>query len=169
MSRLPPFVRKNANARLATATAATPATVAPDCSSNSGCSSSSPPDAGFTTAPAVATVAGVAVAAAVDRFSERWRDLFEERAAVREFDGGMTRAVAETAALLDLAQIWQCENPLPPNDGRACAHCGKPGPCTPVLARQGHAWLHRQCWQPMSEARQQEAMAAVQAFLRAAP
>lgn len=130
MSRLPPFVRKNANARLATATAATPATVAPDCSSNSGCSSSSPPDAGFTAAPAVA---------------------------------------AEAAALGDLAQIWQCENPLAANDAAACAHCGRQGADTPVLARQGHAWLHKACWGPMNEARHRDALMAVQAFLGAAP
>lgn len=170
MSRLPPFIRKNANATVATATVATTATVTPGCSNNSGCSSSSPPDAGLTAAPAVATVAAVAVASAADRFSERWRDLFEERAAVREFAGGLSLADAEAAALGDLAQIWQCENPPPPNDGRACAHCGKPGPCTPVLAGEGgRAWLHRDCWEPMNAGREQDALKALRLLLGPAP
>ena len=169
MSRLPPFIRKNATTAVATATVATAATVTPDCSNNSGCSSSSPPDAGFTAAPAVASVAAVAAASAADRFSERWRDMFEERAAVREFDAGLSRADAEAAALLDLAQIWQCENPLPASDAAACVHCGRKGADTPVLARGGHAWLHRQCWGPMNAERQQEAVAAVRALLGGAP
>jgi hypothetical protein len=101
--------------------------------------------------------------------AERWRDLFEERAAIREHDGGLSRAEAEAGALADLATRWRCENSLPANDGAACAHCGKRGPDTPVLARGGHAWLHRECWRPMNEVRQQEALAAVQAHLEAAP
>lgn len=169
MSRLPPFIRKNANATVATATVATTATVTPDCSNNSGCSSNGPPDAGFTAAPAVATVAAVAVASAADRFSERWRDMFEERAAVREFDGGLSRADAEAAAFGDLAATWRAENPLAANDGRECAFCGGPGPCTPVLAHQGHAWLHKACWGPMNEARQQDALVAVRVLLGPAP
>ncbi len=101
-----------------------------------------------------------------DGDAERWRDLFEERAAVREFDGGLSRADAEAAALGDLAQIWQSENPPPPNDGRACAHCGKPGPCTPALAGEGgRAWLHRDCWGPMNARRRAEAEAAVRVLL----
>jgi len=87
-----------------------------------------------------------------------------------QFDGGLSRADAEAAALLDLAQIWQCENPLPPSDERGCAHCGKPGPCTPVLAGEGgRAWLHRHCWEPMNARRRAEAEAAVRVLLRPAP
>lgn len=105
-----------------------------------------------------------------DGDAERWRDLFEERAAVREFDGGLSRADAEAAALGDLAATWRAENPLAANDGRECAFCGGPGPCTPVLAGEGgRAWLHRDCWEPMNAGREQDALAAVQALLGGAP
>jgi hypothetical protein len=107
------------------------------------------------------------VSAAIER--QRWRDMYEERAGVREHDGAMSRGAAEAAALDDLVQLWRSENPLPASDAAACAYCGKRGADTPVLARGGHAWLHKPCWGPMNEARQQEAMAAVQALLRAAP
>jgi hypothetical protein len=105
------------------------------------------------------------VSAAIER--GRWRDLFEERAAIREHDGGLSRGAAEAGALGDLAQLWRSENPLPVSGAAACAHCGKRGADTPVLARGGHAWLHKPCWGPMNEARQQEALAAVQALLGA--
>lgn len=165
MSRLPPFIRKNAATTVATATAATPATDMSVCSNNSGCSSSNPLGETPNTAPTVAIVAAVAAANAADQFSERWRDLFEERAAIMEFDGGLSRSDAEASALLDLAQIWQSENAVAANEGRECAFCGKPGACTPILADQGYAWLHRHCWKPMIEARQRQALDAVQALL----
>jgi hypothetical protein len=101
--------------------------------------------------------------------AERWRDLFEERAAIREHDGGLSRTDAEAEALADLARRWRSENPLPASDSTACAHCGKRGPDTPVLARGGHAWLHKACWGPMDAARQREALAKLQALLGAAP
>jgi hypothetical protein len=122
-------------------------------------------------APALASVAMSQVsqqgAVPGDAEAERWRDLFEERAAIREHDAGLSRAAAEAAALDDLARRWRTENPLPASDGTACAHCGKRGPDTPVLACGGHAWLHKPCWVAMDEARQQEAMSTVQALLGA--
>jgi len=101
--------------------------------------------------------------------ARRWRDLFEERAAIREHDGGLCRADAEAGALADLAQRWRCENPLLASNALACAHCGNRLPDTPVLARGGQAWLHKVCWGPMNEARQREALAKVQALLGASP
>lgn len=120
----------------------------------------------------------------------RWREYFEERAAIRQYDGGLSRTEAEAGALNDLAQQWRSENPLPasppmlrakPGDlvetvaalrasaASPCLHCGKPKPDTPILAANGHAWLHAQCWAPMNEKRQNEALAAVRALLGAAP
>lgn len=97
---------------------------------------------------------------------QAWRDWFEERAAIREHDGGLSRDEAEAGALADLAQQWRSENPLPASDRAACYHCGQPDPCTPVLARNGHAWLHRECWDPANAARSEMALAAVRALLR---
>ena len=174
MSRLPPFIRKNAISAAATATPATTATGERDFSRSSDCSSSSHPSAQNSAPGSVAVVAGAAVASAADQFSspssveaQRWRDVFEERAAIREYDGGLSREDAEAGALDDLVTRWRCEHPLPASDAAACAHCGKRGPDTPVLARGGHAWLHKACWGPMNEARQKEALVAVKVLLGA--
>jgi hypothetical protein len=94
-----------------------------------------------------------------------WRDYFEERAAIREHDGGLSRADAEAGALADGVARWRALNPLPASGDEACAHCGKARPDTPVLARGGHAWLHRECWAPMNAARNEMAFAAVRALL----
>lgn len=97
-----------------------------------------------------------------------WRELFEERAAIREHDGGLSRADAEAGALFDLAQRWRAMHPLPASLGATCVHCGEPEPCTPMLARGGHAWLHRACWAPMDNARRLQAEAAIRALLEIA-
>ncbi|MEQ1706880.1 MAG: hypothetical protein ABL864_00940 [Terricaulis sp.] len=94
-----------------------------------------------------------------------WRDLFEERAAIREHDGGMSRPDAETGALADLAQRWRAMHPQPASGDGVCVHCGKPGSDTPVLAQGGHAWIHRACWPAMDAARDSKALAAVRALL----
>lgn len=96
-----------------------------------------------------------------------WRDLFEERAGIREHDGCLSRADGEAGALADLVARWRALNPLPPSDGALCVHCGGTEPDTPVLALSGHAWLHRACWAPMNAARQQQALAAVCKLLTA--
>ncbi len=96
----------------------------------------------------------------------QWRDYFEERAAIREHDSGMSRADAEAGALADCVARWRALNPLPASGDGACVQCGKARPDTPVLARGGHAWLHRECWAPMNAARENEAHEAVLAALR---
>lgn len=94
-----------------------------------------------------------------------WRDHFEERAAIREHDGGLSRADAEAGALADCVARWRALNPLPASGDGVCAQCGKTGPDTAVLARGGHAWLHRECWGPMNASRNEMALAAVRALL----
>ncbi|MGE0742741.1 MAG: hypothetical protein AB7O98_15485 [Hyphomonadaceae bacterium] len=94
-----------------------------------------------------------------------WCDYFEERAAIREHDGGMRRADAEAGALADCVARWRALNPLPASGDGACVQCGKARADTPVLARGGHAWLHRECWAPLNAARNEMAFAAVRALL----
>jgi hypothetical protein len=108
--------------------------------------------------------AGQSPASAADAF---WRDYFEERAAIREHDGGLSRADAEAGALADCVARWRFVNPLPASGGGACVHCGLAGPDTPVLARGGHAWLHRGCWAPMNALRNETARATILAALEA--
>jgi len=103
--------------------------------------------------------------------TERWRDEFEERSALREHDGGLSRDEAEAAALGDLALRWRSAHPLAasrPTD--PCICCNEPmsqHDRTPVLARDGHAWMHARCRAPMNEKRQREALDAVTRMLNA--
>lgn len=94
-----------------------------------------------------------------------WRDYFEERASIREHDGGVSRADAEAGALADCVQRWRALNPLPASGDGVCVHCGEGRPDTPVLARGGHAWLHRECWEPMNAARNAAARRVVLAAI----
>lgn len=94
-----------------------------------------------------------------------WRELFEERAAIREHDGGMSRAEAEAGALDDLARRWRALHPVASSSDATCVHCGKPEPDLPVLARDGRAWLHRQCWPALDATRQAQAVRAVRDLL----
>ncbi len=97
--------------------------------------------------------------------ADGWRDYFEERAAIREYDGGLSRADAEAGALADCVARWCQLNPLPASGDDACVHCGGVGPDTPTLAPGGHAWLHRACLYPMNRAQDAVARAAVLAAL----
>ncbi len=40
---------------------------------------------------------------------ERWRELYEERAAIREYDGGQTREYAEAEAMKEIVAAWRRE------------------------------------------------------------
>lgn len=46
-----------------------------------------------------------AVAALVSRLNESHQELWQERAAVREHDGGQTRELAEAMALIDVIHM----------------------------------------------------------------
>lgn len=82
--------------------------------------------------------------------ADGWRDHFEERAAIREYDDGVSRD--------DAVQHWLAKNPLQPSDRKVgCVYCGRTGPDTPILANGGHAWLHRDCWRPLMKRREGEA------------
>lgn len=108
---------------------------------------------------------GADVAAALRSDAENldlWRDLYEERAAIREFDGGFTRREAERRALEDVVPHWLAKHPLPATSRAVgCAQCGLPDPDTPLLARDGHTWVHMACWSRLMARRASEALAAL--------
>jgi hypothetical protein len=54
---------------------------------------------------------------------EDWRALFDERAAIAEFDGGLPRASAEARALACCVAEWLNRNPVRSPPGR-CLSCG---------------------------------------------
>ena len=76
---------------------------------------------------------------------------------------------AEIIAVLlaEETQRWRSENPMPASGRDACCYCDKPAPCTSILAGAPgeHAWIHRECLEPMNRSRQEEALAAVRALL----
>ena len=97
--------------------------------------------------------------------AERWRDEFEERSAIREHEGGLSPEEAEAATIGDLALRWRSAHPLAasrPTD--PCTYCNElmsKHDRTSVPARDGHAWLHRQCRKPMDAAREKLAREAI--------
>jgi hypothetical protein len=99
--------------------------------------------------------------------AEDWRAYFEERAAVREYDGGLTRAEAERLALEDTVDLWlACHPAAPTSDQAGCAHCGRRerdgDALLPILARDGHTWVHDGCWAAWHQRRRKQARAALE-------
>jgi hypothetical protein len=92
---------------------------------------------------------------------EDWRAYFEERAGVRQFEGGAERAEAEHLAFQDCVTEWLTRNPEG-NKPTTCAACGLDDKANEPLVPFGgypfgHSWLHHACWQPWYEERKQKA------------
>ena len=132
----------DARARLAEIEGRTPATLA------------TPATKRADPAPRVAEVASVAGPPDPDLI----HDLYEERAAIREFDGGQTRPEAEVAALAEVARVagmspealrrlWAAHP-----DARAyLAHLTLHGPATVGAAGSALGWGATRAW--LAEAR----------------
>lgn len=80
-----------------------------------------------------------------------WLAYFEERAAIREHDGGLGWREAEELAFEDVVRHWLWLHPASASDSRqGCFHCGivdqVGSPLLPMLASGGHVWVHDQCW-----------------------
>ena len=99
-----------------------------------------------------------------------WDYYFEERAAIREFDGGLDRQEAELAAAGDCVSHWLSLNPpLPEGPNTQCAQCGettgsRSSEFVPVLGKAGGLRVHDHCWAAWLERRQAIARVALQAF-----
>ena len=70
-----------------------------------------------------------------------WRDLFDERAAHREFDGGHSRADAERLAFGEMILEWHHRHGVRPDPDR-CAGCGDDMPNQFGLALGDGARVH---------------------------
>ena len=98
---------------------------------------------------------------------EDYTAYFDERAAIRQFDGGAPVEEAETGALEDVAAQWLHHNPPQAGDAHVCAHCQHPlgrvgNDGVPVLAGyDSHLWLHRGCHGPFLAARREVAKVAL--------
>ena len=96
-----------------------------------------------------------------------WRMYFEERAAIRENDGGLARAEAERRAFDDTVIMWVNRNPVV-STANACVWCGRSDRQDSVLlpfgaSGAGRAWLHSECWEPWREHRVKAGVAALKA------
>lgn len=93
-----------------------------------------------------------------------WQVLFDERAGIAEFDGGLTRADAEAQAFESCIVEWLNRNPQR-SDPDCCSWCGKPNQDGHAVVpfggeRYGYTWLHPECWKNWSEHRRR--LAAVE-------
>lgn len=93
-----------------------------------------------------------------------WRAYHDERAAIREYDGAMSRAEAEALAIEDCVVAWLDHDHAATPAG-VCAHCGHDGRHETVLSygteRAGHAWLHGRCWPAWYDEKKQRAREAL--------
>jgi hypothetical protein len=101
--------------------------------------------------------------------AEDWQALFDERAGITEFDGGLPRIDAETHAFACCVVEWLNRNPVRSPPGR-CRGCGQAGlahdPLIPFGTGEAtdHAWLHAGCWPAWRNAREADATAALAAM-----
>jgi hypothetical protein len=89
--------------------------------------------------------------AAAEWSAEDWQAYFDERAAVREYDGGQSRAEAEAGALEDTIERWLACHPAElTSASNGCVYCGRPeqpwNALLPIFTPGGGVWMHDQCW-----------------------
>jgi hypothetical protein len=105
--------------------------------------------------------------------AEDWQALFDERAAIAEFDGGLPRPEAEAGAFGACVVEWLNRNPVRSAPDRCCWRGGgeRGDNVLPPFGadRAGHTWLHSSCWRPWHEHRQAQAIAFLRALGIAAP
>ncbi|MGO9048961.1 MAG: hypothetical protein ACLQFW_19115 [Xanthobacteraceae bacterium] len=90
--------------------------------------------------------------------TEDWRLYFDERAAVAEFNNGLTHADAEAHAFECCIIQWMNRNPGLLSVGGRCAWCGRAETDDALVLPFGtdpgtHAWLHAECWPVWHQAR----------------
>src|SRR5258705_10131171 len=99
---------------------------------------------------------------------EDWWALFDERAGIAEFDGGLPRASAEARAFACCVAEWLNRNLVRSPPGR-CLGCGAGDHAHDKLLpfgteQTGHAWLHSRCWPAWRASRKVEAVAGLLIF-----
>ena len=99
--------------------------------------------------------------------AEDWKDFFDERAAITEFDGGLSRPVAEQRALDSCIARWLNLHPANPTTENSCAVCGETldrsglNDVTVLRPGGGHHWLHEGCLGEWWRMRRQQAVKAL--------
>ena len=98
-----------------------------------------------------------------------WIDLYEERCAIAEHDGGLSRAEAAASAYQSCVIAWMNSNPAPANDPDRCAHCDEAmddNEALPFLLNGagGHVWMHDTCHAAWMECYRADARDALAEF-----
>jgi hypothetical protein len=93
-----------------------------------------------------------------------YRMLFDERVAILEFDGGLTRSDAETKAIEYCVTEWLNRHPSSSPAGH-CVWCSNPESAgagvVPFGVGERHTWLHPHCWPAWYRRRRADALAAL--------
>jgi hypothetical protein len=105
---------------------------------------------------------------AEDWSTEDWQTHFNERAAIAEYDGKLSRPEAEALALACCTSEWLHRHAVtsPPGPCPICGDADRPNdPLLPVgIAGAGEVWLHIGCSTAWRTAREAEAVAALAAM-----
>lgn len=99
--------------------------------------------------------------------ADDWQCFYDERAAIAEYDGGLSRPEAEARAWKAAVIHWCNTVPPEPAASGLCLHCGKPlhQDAFPVLRPGGgHVCLHQTCIHPFNDRRTQQAQTALRAL-----
>jgi hypothetical protein len=99
---------------------------------------------------------------------EDWEAFFDERAGIRERDGGLPREQAEALAFDDSIVEWLLRHPVQSRPG-LCFGCGRRDEHAGIVVPfgtepSGHVWLHSDCWPAWHRSRKAEAAAALSAM-----
>jgi hypothetical protein len=105
--------------------------------------------------------------------AEDWQALFDERAGIAEFDGGLPRNEAELQAFACCVAEWLNRHRVRSPPGR-CLACGSSdytgGALLPFgMEPIGHTWLHSRCWSAWYANRKAQAIAALSVMGLPAP
>lgn len=100
--------------------------------------------------------------------ADEWRAFYDERAAIAEFDGGLSRQAAEALAHACCVTEWLNRHPVRSSPAQ-CLWCGQADGSHGALVpfgtdAAGHAWLHHRCWEDWHERRKTEATDALTAM-----
>ena len=97
--------------------------------------------------------------------AEDWREFFNERAGIAEFDGGLSRAEAEARAFAHCVAEWPNRNPMYSPPGRCFGCSGNEASHDRLLpfgiGSAGQVWLHSGCSAAWFAGRKAEAVAAL--------
>jgi hypothetical protein len=102
--------------------------------------------------------------------AEDWLAYFDERAAIAEFDGGLSRPEAEARAFQSCTAEWLGQHPVSSKADDGCVICGDGDRANDGLLPTGlgggleRVWLHRDCIPVWHSARMAEAVAALRAM-----